>query len=58
VEKALSTTLPAGATPLRKMLDPHHLLFILAEAINWQAFDEQLGALYADCVSRPLFLLV
>jgi transposase, IS5 family len=44
---------PAGATPLRKMLDPQHSLYLLAEAINWHTFDEQFGPLYADGIGRP-----
>lgn len=44
---------PTGATPLCKMLDPQHSLYMLAEAINWPVFDEQLGPLYADGVGRP-----
>src|ERR1051325_12023915 len=47
------STPPAGATPLRKMLNPQHSLYLLAEAINWQVFDEQFGPLYADGVGRP-----
>lgn len=46
-------TPPAGATPLRKMLNSQHSLYLLAEAINWQVFDEQFGPLYADGVGRP-----
>ena len=46
-------TPPAGATPLRKMLNPHHSLYMLAEAINWPVFDQQFGLLYADGVGRP-----
>lgn len=44
---------PAGAMPLRNMLDPQHSLYLLAEAINWQVFDEQFGSLYADGIGRP-----
>jgi len=44
---------PAGATPLRNMLDPQHSLYLLAEAINWPIFDDQFGPLYADGVGRP-----
>ena len=44
---------PVGATPLRKMLNPQHSLYLLAEAINWQGFDEQFGSLYADGIGRP-----
>lgn len=47
------STPPAGATPLRNMLDPQHSLYLLAEAINWLVFDEQFGPLYADGVGRP-----
>lgn len=46
-------TQPAGAMPLRNMLDPQHSLYLLAEAINWQIFDEQFGSLYADSIGRP-----
>jgi transposase, IS5 family len=46
-------TPPAGAMPLRKMLDPQHSLYMLAGAINWPGFDEQFGPLYADGVGRP-----
>lgn len=51
--KPSQPTPPAGATPLRKMLDPQHSLYMLAEAINWPVFDEQFGPLYADGVGRP-----
>jgi transposase, IS5 family len=47
------STPPVGATPLRKMLDPQHSLYLLAQSINWQVFDEQFGPLYADGVGRP-----
>lgn len=39
--------------PLRKMLNPQHSLYQLAEAINWQVFDEQFGPLYAEGIGRP-----
>ncbi len=39
--------------PLRKMLNPQHSLYLLAEAINWQVFDDQFGPLYADAIGRP-----
>jgi hypothetical protein len=39
--------------PLAKMLNPQHSLYLLAETINWQVFDEQFGPLYADRVGRP-----
>ena len=51
--KPSQLTPPAGATPLRKMLDPQHSLYMLAEVINWPVFDEQFGPLYADSVGRP-----
>jgi transposase, IS5 family len=51
--KPSQPTPTAGATPLRKMLDPQHSLYRLAEAINWPVFDEQFGPLYADGVGRP-----
>ncbi len=35
------------------MLNPQHSLYLLAEAINWQVFDEQFGPLYADSIGRP-----
>src|SRR5436305_516906 len=44
---------PAGAMPLRKMLNPQHSLYLLAETINWQVFEGQFGPLYADGISRP-----
>src|ERR1044072_9135662 len=44
---------PTGASPLRKMLDSQHSLYMLAEAINWQIFDEQFGPLYGEGVGRP-----
>lgn len=44
---------PAGVTPLRKMLNPQHSLYMLAEAINWQVFDGQFGPLYADGLGGP-----
>jgi IS5 family transposase len=51
--KPTRSTQPEGATPLRKMLNPQHSLYMLAEAINWQLFDEKFGPLYADSVGRP-----
>jgi transposase, IS5 family len=51
--KPTHSTPPAGAMPLRKMLNPQHSLDRLAEAINWQVFDEQFGPLYAEGVGRP-----
>lgn len=51
--KPARSTPPAGATPLRKMLNPQHSLYLLAETINWQVFDEQFGPLYADGIGRP-----
>jgi IS5 family transposase len=39
--------------PLQKMLDHQHSLYLLAEAIDWQVFDEQFGSLYADGIGRP-----
>ena len=39
--------------PLRKMLNPQHSLYQLAEAIHWQVFDEHFGPLYADSIGRP-----
>lgn len=39
--------------PLRTMLNPQHSLYQLAEAINWQVFDQQFGPLYADAIGRP-----
>jgi IS5 family transposase len=35
------------------MLNSQHSLYLLAEAINWQVFDEQFGPLYADGIGRP-----
>jgi transposase, IS5 family len=52
-KKPPQSTPPAGAMPLRKMLNPQHSLYLLAEAINWQLFDEQFGPLYADGIGRP-----
>ena len=51
--KPPQSTPPEGATLLRKMLNPQHSLYQLAEAINWQSFDEQFGPLYADSIGRP-----
>jgi hypothetical protein len=51
--KPSQPTPPAGAIPVRNMLDPQHSLYLLAEAINWHIFDEQFGSLYADGVGRP-----
>src|SRR5215216_2694684 len=51
--KPSQPTPPAGAMPLQKMLNPQHSLYLLAEAINWQVFDEQFGSLYADGIGRP-----
>jgi transposase, IS5 family len=44
---------PAGATPLRELLNREHPLFQLAGAINWQIFEEEFGKLYAEGVGRP-----
>jgi IS5 family transposase len=38
---------------LRRMLNPQHSLYLLAEAINWQGFDNQFGPLYAEGIGRP-----
>ena len=51
--KPAQSTPPAGAMPLRRMLNPQHSLYLLAEAINWQVFDEQFGPLYAEGIGRP-----
>jgi IS5 family transposase len=51
--KPTQSTPPADATPLRQLLNSQHSLYLLAEAINWQVFDEQFGPLYADGVGRP-----
>ena len=40
------STPPAGAMPLCKMLNPQYSLYLLAEAIPWQTFDEQFGPPY------------
>ncbi len=44
---------PAGATPLRELLNQEHPLFQLAGAINWQVFEDEFGKLYAEGVGRP-----
>src|SRR5205085_4250113 len=44
---------PAGATPLRELLNREHPLFQLAGAINWQVFEDEFGKLYAEGVGRP-----
>lgn len=51
--KPAQTVPPAGAPRLREMLNREHPLFRLAEAINWQVFEEQFGNLYAEGVGRP-----
>lgn len=51
--KPTQSTPPAGATPLRQLLNSQHSLYLLAEAINWQVFDDQFGPLYAAGVGRP-----
>ncbi|HYP29975.1 MAG TPA: hypothetical protein VE262_24920 [Blastocatellia bacterium] len=53
--KPAQSTQPAGATLLRKMPNPQHSIYLLAEAINQQVFDSQFGPLYADGLGRPLF---
>lgn len=35
------------------MLNPQHSLYLLAEAINWQLFDDHFGPLYAHGIGRP-----
>jgi IS5 family transposase len=44
---------PAGATPLRELLNREHPLFQLAGVINWQVFEDEFGKLYAEGVGRP-----
>jgi len=51
--KPTQSTPPAGAMPLGKMLNSQHSLYMLAEALNWQVFDDQFGPLYADSIGRP-----
>lgn len=51
--KPSQTVPPAGATPLRELLNPEHPLFRLAGAINWQVFEEEFGKLYAEGIGRP-----
>ena len=51
--KPSHTTPPAGATPLPQLLNPEHPLHQLAEAINWQVFEDEFGKLYAEGVGRP-----
>lgn len=51
--KPSQTVPPAGATPLRELLNPEHPLFRLAGAINGQVFEEEFGKLYAEGVGRP-----
>ena len=51
--KPAQSTPPAGAMPLRRMRNPQHSLYLLAEAINWQLFDEPFAPLYAEGIGRP-----
>jgi transposase, IS5 family len=51
--KAAEAAPPAGATPLRELLNREHPLFRLAGAINWQVFEAEFGKLYAEGVGRP-----
>src|SRR3977135_1516090 len=51
--KPTQSTPASDAMPLGKMLNPQHSLYLLAQAINWQVFDDQFGPLYADGVGRP-----
>ena len=44
---------PAGATPLRELLNREHPLFDLADALNWQVFEDEFGKLYAEGAGRP-----
>jgi IS5 family transposase len=44
---------PAGATPLKDLLNPEHPLYRLAAAIDWQVFEESFGKLYAEGLGRP-----
>jgi hypothetical protein len=37
---------------LEKQLDPHHLLFRLAQAIDWKGFVKTFGSLYCTGGSR------
>jgi transposase, IS5 family len=46
-------TSTSGASRLRELLDKHHPLYQLAEAINWQIFEESLGKFYAEEIGRP-----
>ena len=34
---------------LREILNPEHPLFVLAERIAWQRFDEEINACYEMC---------
>jgi IS5 family transposase len=38
---------------LSELLNPEHPLYILAERIDWRAFDEAIDACYADELGRP-----
>jgi transposase, IS5 family len=38
---------------LSKILNPRHELYILAEMIEWEEFEEAFGALYSEGNSRP-----
>jgi IS5 family transposase len=52
-KKPSRTNLAAGATPLKQLLNPEHPLYQLAQAINWQVFEDEFGKLYAEGVGRP-----
>jgi transposase, IS5 family len=38
---------------LRTLLDQSHPLYVLAEAIDWQFFEREFGALYVEQRGRP-----
>lgn len=52
-KKASRANPPAGAVPLKQLLDRQHPLYQLAAAINWQVFEDEFGKLYAEGVGRP-----
>ncbi len=51
--KPTQATPSVGATPLRELLNREHQLFRLADAINWQVFEDEFSKLYAEGVGRP-----
>ena len=38
---------------LSKILNPRHELYMLAQMVEWEEFEEEFGVLYSEGNSRP-----